>query len=467
LLVYDGAQMVQSWSSDGVLRWSATWGPGLDSLVSMERQGVEYFALDDGKGNVVGWLDGSPTGPTSNTVVARAEYTPEGRGRLIDVTARTECVESGATRCASQLGLPFGFHSAFVAQESHLLYFRNRWYSPEANQWLSQDPLDAVDSFDLYAFNAFDSVNLRDPMGLRVGDVTTIAVDDGAFDPLDPNGPVTPGSGRRVVRSKCGVDGCVDEPDSPPAEPSQSCKGPICQQMGSAGSRFADASPNRSTGGGGGGGGAPSVSGRLAKGAIYSEDERLTIALQKLEQGSPTARNFISKLRAGQIIFRLRVDNEIESLGNFGPTSKADEELLVFDTKNNIGQTTVNVVVLVNLAKILNPEEDDSPVSIQRATEEDAQSEVNVPRISPDMRLLVTIFHELGGHGTQYAQLTDRGFKSNELRPMPGASLPLVPGATEARSPLDMRKQFEGDYHSSIESLELRVQEELFQKANK
>ena len=41
-----------------------------------------------------------------------------------------------------------------------------RWYSTEAGQWLSQDPLGYVDSFNSYAFNKFDPVNFVDPWGL-------------------------------------------------------------------------------------------------------------------------------------------------------------------------------------------------------------------------------------------------------------------------------------------------------------
>jgi hypothetical protein len=47
------------------------------------------------------------------------------------------------------------------------LYFRNRWYSVEAGQWLTHDPLGEVDSVNLYAFNRFDSVNFVDPFGLK------------------------------------------------------------------------------------------------------------------------------------------------------------------------------------------------------------------------------------------------------------------------------------------------------------
>lgn len=167
VLTYDGAQAVQARAWDGKVVWTAMWGPGVDRLVSVEKDGNEYFALDDGKGSVVGWLDG-----TRNDVVARAEFTPEGLGRYVDEVAGSTCEEVDGARCDKPLGLPFGFHTAYASKVTGLLYFRNRWYSPEANQWLSQDPLDAVDSFNLYAFNGFDSVNFVDPWGLAKNNAT-------------------------------------------------------------------------------------------------------------------------------------------------------------------------------------------------------------------------------------------------------------------------------------------------------
>lgn len=201
VLTYDGAQAVQARGWDEAVRWTASWGPGVDRLVAVEKEGHEYFALDDGKGSVVGWLDG-----TSNAVVGRAEYTPEGLGRYVDEVAGSTCEEVDGARCARPLGLPFGFHTAYASKATGLLYFRNRWYSPEANQWLSQDALDAVDSFNLYAFNGFDSVNFVDPWGLEAQDPATQGAPRGTPPPLDPSGsefdsgtrkkgPLRPGGG--------------------------------------------------------------------------------------------------------------------------------------------------------------------------------------------------------------------------------------------------------------------------------
>jgi hypothetical protein len=64
------------------------------------------------------------------------------------------------------------------------LYFRNRWYAPHLGQWLSQDALGAVDSHDLYAFNAFDPVNFVDPWGLEAKGVALF--DEGELDAYAP-----------------------------------------------------------------------------------------------------------------------------------------------------------------------------------------------------------------------------------------------------------------------------------------
>ena len=157
--VMDGNQMVAAFDRRGVQLWSAFWGQGLDDLVSIDRGGVEYTAVTDGRGSIGAWFSG--------TLAATAEYTPEGRAQTREVNGAT-CDEVGNTSsCPAPLGLPFGFHGAFKSPGTGLLYFRNRWYSAVSGEWLSQDPLGPVDSRNLYAFNGFDAVNFTDPLGLR------------------------------------------------------------------------------------------------------------------------------------------------------------------------------------------------------------------------------------------------------------------------------------------------------------
>jgi len=139
-----GAQMVAAWGADSVT-WSAQWAPGLDNLVPvrMGATGTEAFAVKDGRGNVTGYYRGQ--GSNAGLWLS-AEYTPEGRVTQKDWVSGATCVETGTTQCPRMGGVPFGFHSAYKSPAHGLLYFRNRWYSAEAGQWLSQDPLGEVDS---------------------------------------------------------------------------------------------------------------------------------------------------------------------------------------------------------------------------------------------------------------------------------------------------------------------------------
>lgn len=164
-LAYDGTQMVAAWNGAGVATWSALWGQGVDNLISVKPapDGAEVMALKDGRGSVVGYYQAEAT---PQGLLATADYTPEGRVTSKDWVTGTTCTETGSTQCPRLGGLPFGFHGAYKSPAHGLLYFRNRWYSAEAGQWLTQDPLGEVDSVNLYAFNRFDSVNFIDPFGL-------------------------------------------------------------------------------------------------------------------------------------------------------------------------------------------------------------------------------------------------------------------------------------------------------------
>ncbi|MFZ5440742.1 MAG: DUF6531 domain-containing protein [Myxococcota bacterium] len=199
-LVTDDSQMVESFDGKGTVQWSATWGPGVDNLVSVRTDADEYFALGDGKASIVGWV-----GSKSETLEVFAEYTPEGLAKFSDRNGGS-CEESNGLRCSRPFGIPFAFHSAYSSSTTGLLYFRNRWYAPESAQWLAQDPLGAIDSFNLYSFNREDTVNFFDPEGLDAKELSgkheTIVREK--RNPRVPSSPVAP-----------------QPPPSPPAPPSE------------------------------------------------------------------------------------------------------------------------------------------------------------------------------------------------------------------------------------------------------
>lgn len=168
---YDGSQMVVAFDVNQTVKWSASWGPGLDNLVAVKKDDHTFLAFSDGRGSIATYVN-----ENTHRVAATLDYTPEGR-----VAWRTFSGNGATTGECDQLAdpeqdchagpeaLPFGFHGAFKSPNSGLIYFRNRWLSTRTGEWLSRDPLGAVDSVNLYAFSGFDSVNFWDPLGLNAG----------------------------------------------------------------------------------------------------------------------------------------------------------------------------------------------------------------------------------------------------------------------------------------------------------
>jgi len=59
------------------------------------------------------------------------------------------------------------FQGLWTDPVTGISYARNRWYDARTASWLSEDPLGAVDSPNLYAFVGWGPHDGRDPMGLR------------------------------------------------------------------------------------------------------------------------------------------------------------------------------------------------------------------------------------------------------------------------------------------------------------
>ncbi|MFZ5470364.1 MAG: Ig-like domain-containing protein [Myxococcota bacterium] len=163
--LYDGVHMVASFDGQGGLAWEARWGPGIDSLVGWRDvaggTGTHVPLVDSRNSVVASWSD------ADGKLTERAEYTPEGRVLRRDAAGSLLCEEEGTGQvCPGVAGMPFSFASAWKSDRSGLVYMRNRWYSPELGEFLSHDAIGYRDSFNLYAYVAFDPINKRDPFGL-------------------------------------------------------------------------------------------------------------------------------------------------------------------------------------------------------------------------------------------------------------------------------------------------------------
>ncbi|MBI3183965.1 MAG: hypothetical protein HYZ28_17655 [Myxococcales bacterium] len=195
--LHDGHQVVVSYDTAGATNWEASWGPGVDKLLRFRDvsrgSGTQVPLVDYRNSVVAAWSEGL------GRVTSQAEYTPEGRLTLKDAAGNVTCEEDSPGKvCGHPGGTPFGFASAWRSQVTGLVYMRNRWYSPELGEFLSADPLGYHDSFNLYAYTAFDPINGWDPFGLG---------NDGFA-----RGPF--GRGGLIL---AGLDTCTSKPEQCPA----------------------------------------------------------------------------------------------------------------------------------------------------------------------------------------------------------------------------------------------------------
>jgi RHS repeat-associated protein len=178
VFAYDGLQMVASFGIGNRPLWEASWGPGVDHLVSWRdnaSSNQEYIPLIDNRNTIVAAWNSD-----TSRLIQTANYDPEGRVELRNPDDTPVCRERGTGRiCPHPAKMPFGFTSAWRSSETGLVYMRNRWYASELGQFIAQDPLGFTDSYNLYAYAGFDSINRSDPLGTSSRSFTSSGGKDG------------------------------------------------------------------------------------------------------------------------------------------------------------------------------------------------------------------------------------------------------------------------------------------------
>jgi RHS repeat-associated protein len=69
---------------------------------------------------------------------------------------------------------PFGFSTKYTDNETDLVYYGYRYYSPALGRWLSRDPIEEKGGLNLYGFVNNDPVNYVDIDGLKIFDNSKI-----------------------------------------------------------------------------------------------------------------------------------------------------------------------------------------------------------------------------------------------------------------------------------------------------
>jgi RHS repeat-associated protein len=104
--------------------------------------------------------------------VAPIEWTvPAGENAEVQYAREFPVIHDSARAASEAVGgrFPGGqtmlFHGAFTDPVTGFAYHRARWYDPRSASWLSEDPLGAIDSTNLYAFAGLRPHVSVDPLG--------------------------------------------------------------------------------------------------------------------------------------------------------------------------------------------------------------------------------------------------------------------------------------------------------------
>ena len=141
--VYDGFKQIAEYDAlnSNVLANTYLWQPvGLD--VPLLRNGGEFYVSDANK-NIVALIG------TTGSITDSYLYDPFGN-----------CTHTGFSTN------PFRFSSEFFDEETELVYYNYRYYSPTLGRWLSRDPVGEGYGLNLYGICFNQMTNITDVNGL-------------------------------------------------------------------------------------------------------------------------------------------------------------------------------------------------------------------------------------------------------------------------------------------------------------
>jgi len=156
--IYDGWNLLAELDTSNNIVRSYVWGADLSGtmqgaggvgglLFVKESDSTAHFAAYDGNGNVMGLVKG-----TDGTRTATYEYDPFGQPLRA----------TGSMATAN----PMRFSTKFTDNETGLLYYGYRYYSPSTGRWPNKDPLGEDGGENLYAFVYNVPIDEIDPVGL-------------------------------------------------------------------------------------------------------------------------------------------------------------------------------------------------------------------------------------------------------------------------------------------------------------
>jgi len=150
--LYDGWNLVAELDGNNAnaMKRSFIWGldlsgseqgtGGVGGLLEIKpATGNPTFVAYDGNGNVTGLIDA-----TTGTTTGNYEYGTFGETIRLTPNSNNQS--------------PFRFSTKYQDDESELVYYGYRFYSPSTGRWLSSDPIEEAGGMNLYEFAGNDAV---------------------------------------------------------------------------------------------------------------------------------------------------------------------------------------------------------------------------------------------------------------------------------------------------------------------
>ena len=157
--VYDGYKLVEEIDTlpdeKPVIR-RYTWQPegqgaDLPLVVTDVASNQSYFYTADGNKNISELVD------ATGNIAAHYEYDPFGK-----ITT-----QNGAYAVSN----PFRFSSEYFDDETGLVYYNYRYYSPQMGRWINRDPIQEKGGWNLYAMVRNEVLNKIDVLGLKTCEI--------------------------------------------------------------------------------------------------------------------------------------------------------------------------------------------------------------------------------------------------------------------------------------------------------
>ena len=159
--VWDGSSLIGQKTGNNVLVYLYA----ADGLAGFQYNGVNYYYLKNGQGDVIGILN------SSGTLVAK--YTYDAWGNLLSVTDAAGTDKSADASFIGNIN-PIRYRSYYYDTETGVYYLQSRYYDPEVGRFINADGILGANqdilSYNLFAYCSNNPINFCDSTGRGIGE---------------------------------------------------------------------------------------------------------------------------------------------------------------------------------------------------------------------------------------------------------------------------------------------------------